>query len=556
MIKGNLDLVSRQKIAGWAFDPQAPARPLSLVITRNGVFVGRLIANRYRADLQAAGIGDGKHSFEFSFATELPPFAAQEVSVVCEGDGVHVPKSPAVLPAVQTFEPAEREALARYLGAEGTEDVITAKIDFLAVQLDALLQRRAGQISERRNRDRYRDLQLRWGKQGLEHEPVPADLPNARPRALFIDDHVPQLDRDAGSNAIVSHIQSLQRLGFSTTFVPARAFRAPDSAAHALEQLGVECCAAPYYASVEEVLRRQAGQFELIYLHRVQNAAKYGALAREFQPAAAIVYSVADLHHLRIARQSDVEQRPELKSLARRLRLAELTATATSDVVITHSDQETKLLQDAVPHASVVSVRWTVTPQPVQTSFEARHGIAFIGGFGHDPNRDAARWLISEIVPLIRRMAPIECLLVGSDLPADILRLCGEGVTAIGHVPDLRDIFNRVRMTIAPLAYGAGVKGKVLESFAAGLPCACTSVAIEGIPLGPELRACVADDAPGLAELVVKMHGDAAANEAAAEAGLGLIRELCSEQSVDASMRLAIGRHFPGLRMPGLHNPG
>ena len=52
------------------------------------------------------------------------------------------------------------------------------------------------------------------------------------------------------------------------------------------------------------------------------------------------------------------------------------------------------------------------------------------------------------------------------------------------------------------------------------------------------------------------MHGDAAANEAAAEAGLGLIRELCSEQSVDASMRLAIGRHFPGLRMPGLHNPG
>ncbi len=146
---------------------------------------------------------------------------------------------------------------------------------------------------------------------------------------------------------------------------------------------------------------------------------------------------------------------------------------------------------------------------------------------------------------MVRKASPIECLLVGSDLPEEIRRLCGEGVTAVGHVPDLHDVFERVRLTIAPLTYGAGVKGKVLESLAAGVPCVCTPIAAEGIPLSAALQGCVVDGAAGLADLVVKLHGDADLNKAMARAGLDLVSTICSDANVDASMRLVLGRHLP-----------
>ena len=537
MLKGHLDQTSHHKVAGWALDDANPARPVRLVITVNGAIAGRILANQYRADLKAAGLGDGRCAFEFLFPAELPAFETVDVGVVDEHDGAHLPASPVSLPPLQEFDQTSRDALKRFLAAESSAEVVTAKIDFLAGELDALLQRRADFDSDRHARERYRHLQRRFGTASPDIDGPLAALNAPQPRALIIDDYLPRLDRDAGSNAIVSHARSLQRLGFAVTFVAAHDFRSAHRTSGVLSGLDVAMCLPPYYASVEEVLRRQEFQFDLIYLHRVTNAAKYGALAREYHPRARIVFSVADLHHLRIARQAEAEQRHELKPLARRLFLAEMNAAATSDAVITHSTFEAQLLRKALPHANVVIVPWMVTTRPVATPFEQRQGMAFVGGFGHDPNRDAARWLINEILPLIRRTMPIECFLVGSELPDDILQLCGEGITALGQVPDLHEVFERVRITIAPLAYGAGVKGKVLESLAAGVPCVCTGVAAEGIPLPEVLRGSVAEGAAGLAELAIRLHTDAAINQAMAQAGIELVSTLCSPDSVDASMR-------------------
>ena len=537
MLKGHLDQTSHHKVAGWAFDETSPSRPVRLVITVNGAVAGRILANQCRADLKAAGLGDGRCAFEFLFPAELPAFETVDVGVVNEHDGAHLPASPVTLPPLQEFDASSRDALKRFLAAESSAEVVTAKIDFLAGELDALLQRRADFDSDRHARERYRHLQRRFGTTSPDVDGPLAALAAPQPRALIIDDHLPRLDRDAGSNAIVSHTRSLQRLGFAVTFVAAQDFRSPYRSSSVLTGLDVGMCLPPYYASVEEVLRRQEFQFDLIYLHRVTNAAKYGALAREYHPRARIVFSVADLHHLRIARQAEAEQRHELQPLARRLFLAEMNAAATSDAVITHSTFEAEVLRKALPHANVVIVPWMVTARPVETPFEQRQGMAFVGGFGHDPNRDAARWLINEILPLIRKTAPIECFLVGSDLPDDILQLCGDGVTAFGQVPDLHEVFERVRITIAPLAYGAGVKGKVLESLAAGVPCVCTPVAAEGIPLPEVLRGSVTEGAAGLAELAIRLHSDGAANQAMARAGIELVSTLCSPDSVDASMR-------------------
>ena len=355
------------------------------------------------------------------------------------------------------------------------------------------------------------------------------------------------MDRDAGSNAIISHVKSLQRLGYDVTFAPATELSAASADLNALQDMGVFCCQMPFYVTVEEILRRQSGEFNVIYLHRVSNAAKYGELARHHYPKARLIYSVADLHHLRLERQAMAEDRPELSSLARRTRLLELVATATADAVITHSPHEAHVLKSQVPGVNLHVVRWSKTPRPTKVPFSERRDIAFIGGYGHAPNVDAARWLIGEIMPLVReRDQTIRCLLVGSDTPDDIRRLCDDRVVALGHVADLAEVLDRVRLTVAPLTYGAGIKGKVVDSLAAGVPCVCTSIAAEGLVLPEILKSCIADGASALADAIHALHSNEAANNECARAGLDYIAAEFSEERLDVLMRHVIGsRHLP-----------
>ena len=246
-------------------------------------------------------------------------------------------------------------------------------------------------------------------------------------------------------------------------------------------------------------MRRQAGEFDLVYLHRVSNAAKYGELVRYHNPKARQIFSVADLHHLRYARQASAEDRPELSALSQRMRFVEYVAAVSADAVITHSAREAEDFGQTCshrqnPHRDVVDE----TPRPTRIPFAQRSGVAFIGSYGHAPNLDAARWLIDEIMPAVRKRKPdIECLLVGSDMPEQLRRLCKDGVVAIGYVKDLAEIFDRVRLTVAPLTYGAGIKGKVIDSLSAGLPCVCTPIAAEGLDFPEALQACIAESADG-----------------------------------------------------------
>jgi len=145
-------------------------------------------------------------------------------------------------------------------------------------------------------------------------------------------------------------------------------------------------------------------------------------------------------------------------------------------------------------------VPWTVSAVPVQTPFLDRSGIAFIGNFAHAPNADAVRWLVNEIMPLVWETEPdLRCLIAGSDMSEDLHRqLARPGVTLLGRVERVSEVFEQARLTIAPLRFGAGLKDKVLRSMAAGLPCVGTSEAfagMQGLPVAIT-GACRRDTAP------------------------------------------------------------
>jgi GT2 family glycosyltransferase len=362
-----------------------------------------------------------------------------------------------------------------------------------------------------------------------------------RRRAYFIDDTVPTPDQDAGSNAAVEHIRALMALGYKVTFVPADNMAKIDPYTAQLQKLGVECPYHPYFWSVEEVFRKAVHKPDLVYLHRYSNASKYAALVRRYFPECRIVYNVADLHFLRMARQAAIE--PDSLSAAEvaMQRRGEISAMQNVDSVIVHSPVEAKLLRDTEPSLNVAVVPWTVRARPSEVPFAARSGTAYVGGFGHPPNVDAVRYLVGEILPLLKPRAPgCTTYLAGSKMPDEIMAMRGPGVVPLGFVPVLADILHKLRCTVVPLRYGAGIKGKVLESFAHGLPCVMSEVAAEGLELPEDLAWLVARSPAEFAEKIARVHEDEAFNRTLAEAGLAYILARHGAGVVMEALRVAV----------------
>ena len=271
-------------------------------------------------------------------------------------------------------------------------------------------------------------------------------------------------------------------------------------------------------------------------------------LARRHQAKTRIVYSVADLHFVRLARQAEVQGRPELTAASQQMRLTELTAAWHADAVITHSSVEAEVLRRHMRADKIHVVPWDVPLRPTSVPFALRGGIAFIGIYGHPPNVDAAHWLLREIMPRVWDVDPtIACLLVGGEMPDSLRLLRSDRVEPIGHVGDLAEIFDRVRLTVAPLSFGAGLKGKVLDSLAAGIPCVCTPRAAEGLALPAVLARHIASSPAGLAKAIVALHTDDDLNRTCSEAGLSFIRDFASTAQVGYGLRMA-------ARLPGVPN--
>ncbi len=347
-------------------------------------------------------------------------------------------------------------------------------------------------------------------------------------------------------------MRALQRLGYRVDFVAEHGLAYDPATSRGLRGMGIATWHAPWIASVEEVLRRVGGAFDLVYLHRFGLMQRYAALVRRWCPRARIVYCVADLHYLRLMRRLAVDAGETadppsavLPEEAAGLCTAELLMALAADAVITHSSHELTLLQRDVPEANAHLVPWEVAPDPIAVPFAARTGVAFVGSFGHGPNLDAALFLVEKVMPLVWEQEPlIPCLLVGSDLPA-VLRTAAKAAPAgrvevLGRVPRLGPVWDRVRLSAAPLRFGAGLKGKVLDSLAAGIPCACTSIAAEGAGLPSDYLDLVGDDAEALAAIIIRLHNDEAGNAAFAELGLEWVREHLSAASIDAALAAAV----------------
>jgi hypothetical protein len=252
----------------------------------------------------------------------LSPLERHVIQVMRETDGAEISGSPAVIEAAGGFDAGLQQAIAGAVAAVGPGDDQEHMLRFILEQADQLLQRRADAEGRRAERLAYQQFRDRCGPLAEQA----ADAADPGLRALVMDERVPVAGRDAGSQAILSHMRALTRLGYSVSFVAADEMAHAGADVAAFKAAGVACCGPPFYACAEDVLGRQADCFAVVYLHRAGIATRYLGLARRYMPRARMLYSVADLHHVRPERQALAEERPELLAASRRARLEECVA--------------------------------------------------------------------------------------------------------------------------------------------------------------------------------------------------------------------------------------
>ncbi len=529
-LQGSLDGVEGTSIVGWAFDPTRPDSPVTLEVLDGDGLIARVTANRFRGDLEAAGIGDGRHGFELRLARSLSPLTRHELRVRRVTDGKELPGSPLVVEPYDRKDLLKdaRRAIDTAIGVAGDASTLDAMMATLLDGVEDVRRLRSAFRPDKPGDDRL----IAWAPTGGAR----------KKRALIVDDRIPRRDRDAGSNAVLGHIEALQALGWEVEFVAARELARADEAAAALRAWGVICHRAPQIASVEELLRRKQNTYELVYLHRLSNAETYAAMARGWQPRARILYSVADLHHVRLARQAAVHANAEQAQDAMMLKRRELAAMRQVDAVITHSAEEAAYLAAEAPGARVHVVPWAVTARKRLVPLRKRADIAFVGGYRHAPNPDAVRWLHDVVMPLVWARDPdMACLIVGPDWPSKLAASMDARMRFVGQVGRLDEVFDTVRLTVAPLRFGAGLKGKVLDSFAAGLPCVMSPIAAEGLPLSGPLLDLVAHSPEAMAEMICDLHHQSGLNRSRAAAGLTMIERHYATASVRSAMERAVG---------------
>ncbi len=228
-------------------------------------------------------------------------------------------------------------------------------------------------------------------------------------------------------------------------------------------------------------------------------------------PNVPLIYDTVDLHFLREEREELLRgispRRKELELKARREE--ELSFIDLADAALVVSQVEKDLLTKLGYGDNVALLSNMHSPITAKKSVHQRTEILFVGNFHHRPNLDAIKWFLSDVYPLIQQKAgDVPVTIIGAPLPAELESSSQPEVTLVGWADELEMYYSRARLAIAPLRFGAGVKGKIGEAWSHGVPVVMTDIGAEGMHVLHEENALIANTASDFAEATLQLLTD------------------------------------------------
>ena len=360
--------------------------------------------------------------------------------------------------------------------------------------------------------NRYRFL-AKWATQLLRQNPpgtargYRGGRRPDRPRVLVCDDLTCTPDRDSGSLRMGWILVLLHEMGCEVTFHPiSRLERQPYD--DWLRRAGIEVHTGP--TTLEDLGQARPGHYDLVLMSRPHVSARVRDSVGRWFPRAVRVYDAVDLHFLREERRLALnEASPALRHAFRRERRMELDEIRAADIVTVVTEAERQMLDLVMPGLRTLTLPniHSVRADPVPPA-KGRSGLLFLGGYHHSPNIDAVHWFASEVLPRIELRSGETFTALGASPTPDLLALASQQVCVPGYVPVLNDHFDRARVFVAPLRFGAGMKGKLGMAMTLGLPIVTTTIGAEGMDLVDGVHALIADEPASFAEAVDRLRHD------------------------------------------------
>lgn len=355
-------------------------------------------------------------------------------------------------------------------------------------------------------------------------------------RIGIFNNRVPRSDQASGCRRLTEIIQILSQDHHVDLFSWEGRISREDEETYCvpLEDMGV-CITFSRLGRFEKKL--YTTEYDVVIFEFYSVAERFYPMVVQLQPQARIIVDSVDVHFARF--QMEVSQGLMSREDFAREKDRELEIYRKAHLVIAVSDEDAQVLEkEGIAHTAVVT---NIVPTAYRDFDRVRDPLAiFVGGFKHAPNVKAMKWFLDSVWPSVLRKVPSgEFNIVGAEMPSDLQTLVEDSVNAeyLGFLPSLDELFGSAAVSVAPLTYGGGVKGKVNEAMAHGIPLVTTHIGIQGIPAKQEVHCLVTDDPTEFAAHIVRLFESTEMQVELGKHAQCLAEETCSREVVSQQLR-------------------
>lgn len=224
-----------------------------------------------------------------------------------------------------------------------------------------------------------------------------------------------------------------------------------------------------------------------------------------------VVYFAHDLHHIRLYREYNVTKNKNVLQEAKNIEIIENKIFSRTDVIYVVGNYEFNVLKEKYSNKTIRNIPLFFYDKfltNIEKNFSKRKDLIFVGNFIHSPNINAILWFSKEIYPeIVEKFPDIMLHIIGAKNGELIGSNNSKNIKFEGHLSDedLISFYQKCRIAIAPLRYGAGVKGKIIEAAYNQIPMITTSIGGEGLDNSTEAF-IIEDDAKKMSEIISNLY--------------------------------------------------
>jgi glycosyltransferase involved in cell wall biosynthesis len=384
------------------------------------------------------------------------------------------------------------------------------------------------------------------------------ECPSASARSVLVLAHwLPTMDRSAGGLRAFYILQILREEGYNVVFGADREqsehlwlFGSEEQLTQYEGQFGQLNIEIIYGSkAILHHLHEKGYEYQFVLLSYPEVAYRYLCYVRAYAINAKAIYDPVDLHWLRMERESGIKNDDLLRQKSENYRQMERFNAAAADMVFAVTSEEKSQILEEVKNAKVEVIPTIHACVDTVKPLTGRKNLLFVGHYAHNPNEDAVSYFVKEIFPLIRQDIPgVVFYMVGSHMTETVQALASQDIVAVGYVPDLIPYLEGCRLFVAPLRYGAGIKGKIAQSMGFGLPVITTSIGAEGMGLIDGKHVLIADSPTAFAKAVVRLYRDDPLWEDMSRNALLHIQSNFSKAVIQTKLNRIFAAEFDGVR--------